>query len=360
MSVKDCGEAVGTMSGTLKNSVAQEAPTNLERIKPEELNRIWDEVTLEDIEYLAREFPGRVCVNCVACSSPDYQAVYQKLGYTYNRCHFCDSLFISPRLPKEGIAYFFRHSKYTKFAESVYQTVAEERKRIIFEPRWRKLKAALLGLNVSFPIENFLEVGASLGLFASVVIERGDVVNFDAIEPSSGALQHLKRVGIRNVFTGMEEEYVGKLAAIYDIVLCNSAMEVTFSPEEFIRNLKTFLKPGGLLVLSSPGASGVDSLLLQEAQQNANPPHGQNYISNQGMQLLAERCDLQLVEFASIGSLDVDIVLDHVSSRKDVDQSPFLKNAAKILGNAQFREGLQALLQKHGLTGVYLAILRLE
>lgn len=328
--------------------------TLLERVRPTQLDKIQDKLHLEDIKELKERFPDLIPVNCLACDSPDYRPVYERLGYTYNRCNVCESLFISPRLSEDGLLYFFKNAKSMHFrATEFYPAVAKERKQKIFIPRWRLIKKALSDLGVSFPIQNVLEIGASVGFFASVVLEKDEVINFDVIEPSENAVKVLKSLGLRNVYIGMESDYVGKLPPIYDVIFCNGVLEHPFSPSELISNLKDFLRPGGLLVLCSPGGSGLDSLLLQEAQPNAVPPHMQNFISNQGMRLLAERCGFKLVNFQSIGQLDMDILFQYASS----SQNPLMNQISTILRNIKLRKDLQKVLQKHHLTGFYLAIL---
>lgn len=331
--------------------------TLLESIRPERLDKIQDELHLEDIKELKKRFRNLVQVNCVACDSQDYHPVYEKLGYTYNRCNKCDSLFVSPRLSKEGLSYFFKNARSMNFrVKYFYKAVAKERKKSILIPRWKRIKKALSDLGISFPIESVLEIGASVGLFASIVLERKEVINFDAIEPSEESAEILRNIGVRDVYIGTESDYVGKLPPIYDVIFCHGVLEHPFSPSEFLLNLKTFIKPGGLLVLCSPGASGVDSLLLQEAQPNAVPPHMQNFISNQGILSLAKRCDFKLVNYQSIGQLDMDILSRYASS----SQNPFINQISVFLENTQLRKELQKVLQKHHLTGFYLAILSLR
>ena len=328
-----------------------EKKTTLELIRPERLDKIQDNLHLLDLEELRRNYPDLTSVNCIACNSNNYRKTYEKYGYIYNRCNICNSLFISPRLPKEGLSYFFKNAKSMAFrAKDFYQTVAVERKKKIFYPRWKKIKKALASLGVFFPIQNALEIGASVGLFTSVVLEMGDVINYEAIEPSKIATEHLKRIGVKNVYNGVEEEYTGKLYPIYDVIFCNGVIEHPFSPYEFLNNLKMCLKVGGFIVVCSPGGSGIDSILLAENQPNAVPPHMQNFISNQGLYCLAKRCSLNLVRLESIGQLDMDIVFQHLQSYEN--------NYSSFMKDERLRKDFQLVLQKHSLTGFYMAILQ--
>ncbi|KGF72291.1 hypothetical protein DO97_10815 [Neosynechococcus sphagnicola sy1] len=243
-------------------------------------------------------------------------------------------------------------------AQAFYDAVAETRIKTIFEPRWQLIKQVLQNLQLPLPIPNVLEIGASVGLFATVALQSGDVLAFDAIEPSAAAAERLRNLGLRHVYVGMETEFTGVIEPIYDVIFCNGVLEHPFDPAEFIQNLKQFLKPDGVLVLCSSGASGIDSLLLQQEMPNAFPPHVQNFISDQGIQALSDRCGLRLREFRSIGQLDLDIIYHHLLKQTTEPSEPAIAAVlVKLLDHAQLRADLQAVLQKHHLTGFFLAVL---
>lgn len=323
----------------------------LEKVRPERLDKKQDTLHIEDIAYLKEHFPNLITVGCVACGSLDYRQTFTKMEYAYNRCKVCNTLFLSPRLSKEGLAYFFSNAKSMKFrATDLYTTVAKERKKNIFVPRWRIIKKALDRLSVSFPIPNVLEVGASVGLFASVVLEKKHVINYDVIEPLGCVAEPLGKIGIREIYVGVEDCFVGKIPPIYNVIFCNGVLEHPFSPVEFVSNLKTFLKPDGLLVICSPGGSGIDSLILKGNQPNAVPPHMQNFISNEGWRYLSQRCKMKLVNFQSIGQLDMDIIYSQLVFQNSEYHT--------LLSNGVLRSDIQKTLQKYSLTGFYLTILQ--
>ncbi|KGF72292.1 hypothetical protein DO97_10820 [Neosynechococcus sphagnicola sy1] len=88
-------------------SSGSDLDTLLEQVRPEELDQIQIKLHMQDIAYLQQAYPTLIAVNCIACDSPHYHIAFEKLRYTFNRCDGCDSLFISPRLSREALAYFF-------------------------------------------------------------------------------------------------------------------------------------------------------------------------------------------------------------------------------------------------------------
>lgn len=331
--------------------------TLLERIRPKELDLKQERLHLEDIKVLRKKYPNLIKINCVACGFSKYSIAYKKLGFTYNRCDNCDTLFISPRLSKEGLSYFFSYAKSMQFrAKEFYISVENERLEKILIPRWELIKNVLTDLGASFPLDNVLEIGASVGTFASILINRKEVINYDAIEPSKSVSKKLKEIGIRNVYIGMEDDFVEDIHSIYDIVFCNGVLEHPFSPVDFLSNLKALLNANGVIVICSPGGSGVDSSLLGPNQPNALPPHMQNFISNKGMKLLASRCGLKLIHFQSIGQLDMAIIFDYLISKKE----KYYKKVRHLLENRILRNDLQEVLRKNSMTGFYLALLEIR
>ena len=105
-----------------------------------------------------------------------------------------------------------------------------------------------------------LDVGCGAGLLAEPLTRLGaSVTGLDAApELIVAARDHAAAMGLAI------EYRAGELAALtgeYDLVTCMEVIEHVADPAAFVRDLATRLAPGGLLIMSTPNATGWSKLL---------------------------------------------------------------------------------------------------
>ena len=88
-------------------------------------------------------------------------------------------------------------------------------------------------------------------------------------------LQNVHRVGLDlatpKTKSGYEEEIVGNVFAMktllpnrqFDTIICGEFIEHIENPYDLLRNLKEFLNPGGILLLSTPNPLGFPVVLVE-------------------------------------------------------------------------------------------------
>ena len=114
-----------------------------------------------------------------------------------------------------------------------------------------------------------LEVGAGSGGFVQVALRRGWSV--DATEISSSGLAHLEATGAR-VFAGdlLDARYPD---ASFDLVVSLEVLEHLPAPGAHLREIARVLRPGGLLLLTTPNFNGLSRRLLGVRWRVIDPEH---------------------------------------------------------------------------------------
>jgi len=96
--------------------------------------------------------------------------------------------------------------------------------------------------------------------------------------------------------------------AIADLVVCFEVLEHVYEPLSFVNTLKSFVKKGGFLMVSTLGVDGFDIQVLWEKSNSVSPPHHINFLSIDGFYKLFERAGFEDIDVLTPGALDVDIV----------------------------------------------------
>lgn len=121
---------------------------------------------------------------------------------------------------------------------------------------YRSLKAWMRFIDRYFPLGNnrvkkVLEVGCGLGGFAKILHEKGfDVV---ASDTSAFIIEKAKRLNpnVKFFISNIESNIKVKDSG-YDAIFAFEVMEHLVNPEKALKNLKRKLKPGGLLIFTTP------------------------------------------------------------------------------------------------------------
>ena len=106
-----------------------------------------------------------------------------------------------------------------------------------------------------------LDVGCGAGLLAEPLARLGaKVTGLDASpELIAVAHQHAARQGIEIDYRAGE---IAELEGQYDLITCMEVIEHVADPAAFVNALALRLAPGGLLILSTPNATGWSRLLM--------------------------------------------------------------------------------------------------
>ncbi len=160
---------------------------------------------------------------------------------SYFRCPACDTIFQNPLPTIEQMVGYADQ----EYSEGLYKSYVQARgiKHLTFKKRLQKIAARARGKKV-------LDVGCSCGYFLDVALEQDyDAygVEFSAVAISAAATETRARI---------TQDDVNKIASLqassFDIVTAFDVIEHTIDPIQFLQDLKKLLKPGGLLVITTP------------------------------------------------------------------------------------------------------------
>ncbi len=182
---------------------------------------------------------------CPICEHTDSQKVITRKGYTYLRCKNCSTAFVSPMPSKEEAKSVYLDSSYFFGQADVgYRNYEEMHKalRLLFQRRLQQLAKLIPQKG------RLLDVGCADGYFLELARAQGWEIAGVEVSPemSSYASQHL---GIR-VYDSIDELAYQK----WDVVTLWEVVEHLPNPIDELRRLGDLLRPGGLLLLSTPNA----------------------------------------------------------------------------------------------------------
>ncbi|HWJ37756.1 MAG TPA: methyltransferase domain-containing protein, partial [Sphingomicrobium sp.] len=98
---------------------------------------------------------------------------------------------------------------------------------------------------------------------------------------------------------------VGELEGQFDLITCMEVIEHVADPSTFVAELARLLAPGGLLILSTPNATGWSKLLMITIGEGLGRiPHGTHdfgkFIGPDRMKLLLAEAGLQILDVEGI------------------------------------------------------------
>jgi SAM-dependent methyltransferase len=292
-------------------------------IRPEALLNRYVELSARDALNC---FSGvaRAVVACVACGGAQSTPQFEKNGFAYARCDDCGTLFQSPRPPIAAFEAFYRQSESSKYwADVFFPAVAEIRREKIFRPRVEHLAALCVEKDIE--VDRLIDVGAGYGIFLDEWRSRFPKTQLLAVEPSFSLANECRAKGFEVVEDIVEN--VNGHDASADLVACFEVLEHVYQPLHFINVLKTLVRPGGSVFISTLGIDGFDLQMLWEKSTQISPPHHINFLSVQGFKRLFERAGLVDISVTTPGQLDVDIV------RNAVKRDPSLLKEQRFLAN---------------------------
>lgn len=294
----------------------------------------------------AAAFEPRVCPGCGTDHGVE---PFEKSGFTYVRCSRCFTLYANPSPVPDRLGEFYRDSPSQRYQASVfYPRVAEARREKIFRPRVERIRGLLAEYGVADG--TIVDVGAGTGIFLSECRNLGVGRIQRAVEPSAGASDVCSQLGFET-FQGFAAEAAADPAwgGAADLVVSFEVIEHVGSVVDFLTDMKSLARPGGLVLATGLCGTGFDIMTLGKRAKAVSPPHHLNFLSREGVSALLTRCGLEEVAFLTPGQLDVDIVRNTLAQDQATLADPFL-NRLVVNGDDGERAAFQSFLADNGLS----------
>lgn len=242
-------------------------------------------------------------VVCPACGSSNFVHEFEKFRFRYVSCKNCFTLFVNPRPPFEALKKFYFSSLSSSFwVNEFFKPVAEARRQKIFKPRAEYINTLLdgkEGLVVG-------DIGAGFGLFLEELKKISPNNHYIAIEPSLEMSDICKRKGfeVKNVYF----EELNGMEGSFNLLTAFELFEHLFDPYSFLEKVRSALRPGGYLLMTTLNCQGFDILILWEKSKSISPPHHLNFLNISSAKFLFERVGFEVMEISTPGELDWDMV----------------------------------------------------
>lgn len=231
-------------------------------------------------------------IPCPLCGCPNYQAVFN-IGKDKKivRCKSCSMVYLNP-MPTQKEMKVFYNSKYFFHKEGIkygYGNYLELES--LFHVMYRNwLKQLVPYLENNQKQIKILEVGCAAGYFLDIAKQAGyDVYG---IEPSPIGTRAQNEYGEHIYLSTFEEtEFQNNF---FDLVVFFDLLEHIDNPIMFFDKVVSYLKPGGVIVLTTPNIGSIFRKLLGKYWFHFKIDH-LNYFSKKTIRKLASRYNLKIL-----------------------------------------------------------------
>ncbi len=173
----------------------------------------------------------------------------------------------------------------------------------------------------------------------------------EASVPSSEFLPILRESRIFSEVVALDEtELAGapKLSGQIDAAALLESLDRAHDPALLVKVVAGYLRPGGLIFVTSLVSSGFDFALLGKRNLYLFPPDRTNCFSLTGLEVLLARAGFELLEVSTPGVLDVEIVRAHVERDPSIPLSVFERQLMARGGEVQ--GSFQTFLQQNNMS----------
>jgi 2-polyprenyl-6-hydroxyphenyl methylase/3-demethylubiquinone-9 3-methyltransferase len=154
-----------------------------------------------------------------------------------------------------------------------------------------------------------VDIGCGNGFLAGLLAARGHQVV--GLEPSPSGIEQARAThpGVRFERAAVGDDLAAVAGTGFDVAVSTEVIEHLFLPRELLRGAARLLRPGGLLVLSTPYHGYLKNLaiaLLDGWDRHANPAADGGHIkffSPRTLGQLLQECGYQEIRFHHVGRL---------------------------------------------------------
>lgn len=201
-------------------------------------------------------------VVCPVCDLADAVPVITKRGFTHLRCQRCRTVYVAPMPSAEEAAAYYQNPAYFAGDESGYRDYAAMHKALA--PHFRR-RLRILAQHLPHR-GRLLDVGCADGYFLELARAEGwEVAGVEVSEAM--AAEAAARLGIP-VGTSLD----ALPPAQFDGVTLWEVVEHFSQPLAELRRIRDRLRPGGLVMLSTPNAGHWQAVREPERWTNYRPP----------------------------------------------------------------------------------------
>lgn len=230
-------------------------------------------------------------IPCAICGATQTRALYRKFGHTIGRCIRCGLVYANPRAPREAILERYSPDYFWNEYLPALGVVNGRYDLAAFDARY----APLLNLIEAAPGRRLLEVGCGAGFFLKAAERAGwRVAGIDLSDEGSRFAREKLGLDVRQE----RAEAMTAERGSFDAVAMFDAIEHLFDPRAVLESAARALRPGGLLVVSTPNFNALSRHVLGSAWAVLGPLEHTYYFERRTLARLVEACGFIGVTFA--------------------------------------------------------------
>lgn len=308
---------------------------------------------LDARELLDKSRKFFVEVDCPACSRYNARTEFNKDGYAFKKCSKCRTLYISPRPTPAILKNYYSTSRVSKFwQKEMFPASRKMRCEKIHRPRVKIIRELLA--KYKFGTKLLVDVGAGSGDFGLELAKRGIFKKIILVEPGHLKIEKYASNTTIEVMNDIIENV--KLNTKPDIITNFELIEHLFSPAVFLKNVYNLLDKGSFFMFTTPNLEGFELLTIYNKSLNVAGPDHLNYFNVESIRMLLKRVGFKVIEVATIGELDADIVRNgHLEDVIDISNQSFLYHML-IKKPKLYMKPFQLFLQENNLSSNMLII----
>jgi len=282
---------------------------------------------------------------CPLCGGARRRRLVTKRGWDVVRCADCRLVYVWPPPTREELEAFYASGGY-------HAEVDEAERRLTFAARLRQIE------ELAPRRGSVLDVGCSKGTFLEVARDEGWEVAGVELNPHTAAEARARGL---DVYCGDLSDF-DTSGRFFDVVTLFDLIEHTTDPQATLRACRRLLRPGGLLVITTPNVDGLVPRVTYwlfaatlGAWDHPTPPGHVVQFSRRTLQQMLEQTDFRIVRWRaehipmaySVGKLE-NSVMDVLAGRHRAKPAPKSKPARDLGGGGGPAEPRRPSLLRRG------------
>lgn len=274
-----------------------------EAIRPADLMRDKQACIEADRAMLLSRKAEFVVVNCPACQCSDAAPFGSKDGLAYVWCRACETVYTNPRPSERVLRDFYASSKnYAYWNRHIFPATEPVRRGRIFRPRAKRTANYCRRFGVH--TGTLLEIGCAFGTFLDEIRTMNLFAEIIGVEPTPDLAATTRARGFDVIEKPVEQLQNAEHA---DVIVAFEVIEHLFCPQSFVRQCRSLLNTGGMLLLTCPNVKGFDIQELRLLSGTFDHEH-LNYFHPASLAGLLKRTGFEILHSETPGRLDADLV----------------------------------------------------
>ena len=195
-------------------------------------------------------------INCPLCNANENEILFTVKGYPHCRCKKCNMVYVNPQVKQEKLATLY--SKQSRANDMWMDVLLSEYTQNNNSALHDKMLQDLEKLTK----KRFLvDIGSSIGDFMLQAVRRG--WNAEGMDLNERAVNYARQKNKMNIRLGRFQDMGYSISSI-PVIVATGVLEHLNDPKAFLKMVRHYLEPKGLILLKVPNIHSLANIILQE------------------------------------------------------------------------------------------------